>query len=369
MKKVKFEEKPMKSKNKYTILINRSKKIKRNQAQFKSHTDYRYNYQFILLKIFFTIILALIFKLISKSSFVKKINFFISKYILKNTYKNIKVCLCVIGKNENLYAKEFTTYYKNLGYNHIYIYDNNDHKSERFEEVLKDEIDSNFVTIINFRGKSALHITRGPQCLAFSHCYSNHKNEYDWLSFFDFDEFLEVRPRAKNIQEFLGNPRYEKCQNIKINFLVFGDNELLYYDNRSVQERFKTPLYNHPSNVMVKSTVRGGLPHNYWRFKCHVHSSNMNVTNCNSQGNIIKFDTGENIPANFTFAALKHYYTKSVEEYTQKTKRGDSFVFFGYDENRKKKQIRRYFRYNNYTLEKEYLFKKLFNLEMNSSIY
>ena len=44
MKKVKFEEKPMKSKNKYTILINRSKKIKRNQAQFKSHTDYRYNY-------------------------------------------------------------------------------------------------------------------------------------------------------------------------------------------------------------------------------------------------------------------------------------------------------------------------------------
>ena len=95
----------------------------------------------------------------------------------------------------------------------------------------------------------------------------------------------------------------------------------------------------------------------------------MNVTNCNSQGDIIKYDMGENKPVNYTFAALKHYYTKSVEEYAQKTKRGDSFIYFGFDESRKKKQIRRYFGYNNYSLEKEYLFKKLFNLKMNSSIY
>ena len=105
MKKAKFEEKPMKSKSRYTILINRSKKIKRNQAQFKSKADYKYSSQFILLKLFLAIILAFIFKLLTKSKFVKKINFLISKYILKEEYKNIKVCLCVIGKNENLYVK------------------------------------------------------------------------------------------------------------------------------------------------------------------------------------------------------------------------------------------------------------------------
>ena len=32
-------------------------------------------------------------------------------------------------------------------YNHIYIYDNNDVNGERFEDVLDDEIKSNFVTI------------------------------------------------------------------------------------------------------------------------------------------------------------------------------------------------------------------------------
>ena len=32
-------------------------------------------------------------------------------------------------------------------YNHIYIYDNNDVNGERFEDVLDDEIKTNFVTI------------------------------------------------------------------------------------------------------------------------------------------------------------------------------------------------------------------------------
>ena len=161
----------------------------------------------------------------------------------------------------------------------------------------------------------------------------------------------------------MGNPRYEKCENIKINFLVYGDNELLYYDNRSVQERFSTPLYNHPSNIVIKSTVRGGLPHNYWRFQCHVHTSNMKVNNCNSQGEKIAYYAGANKPANHTFAALKHYYTKSVEEYAKKSKRGDSYIFFGFNEAQKLKRIKKYFGYNNYTIEKENLFKKLFNLK------
>ena len=46
----------------------------------------------------------------------------------------------------------------------------------------------------------------------------------------------------------------------------------------------------------------------------------MNVTNCNSQGDIIKYDSGTN-PMNHTYAAIKHYYTKSVEEYVNKTRR------------------------------------------------
>ena len=50
-------------------------------------------------------------------------------------YKDIKICLCVIAKNENKYLREFVEYYKTIGYNKIFLYDNNDIFGEKFEEV------------------------------------------------------------------------------------------------------------------------------------------------------------------------------------------------------------------------------------------
>ena len=37
-----------------------------------------------------------------------------------------------MGKNENLYIKEFVDYYIKLGINHIFIYDDNENSTERF---------------------------------------------------------------------------------------------------------------------------------------------------------------------------------------------------------------------------------------------
>ena len=42
-----------------------------------------------------------------------------------------------------------------------------------------------------------------PQRFAYTDCYEKNNKNYDWLSFFYFDEFLEIRPKAKNIQDFL----------------------------------------------------------------------------------------------------------------------------------------------------------------------
>ena len=92
-----------------------------------------------------------------------------------NNYKNnasIKVGLCMICKLENLYIQEFIDYYKKLGYNHIFIYDNNEINGERFEDVIQNEIDKGFVSIINYRGDK-----EKPQFRAFIDCYEkNNKN-------------------------------------------------------------------------------------------------------------------------------------------------------------------------------------------------
>ncbi len=41
----------------------------------------------------------------------------------------------------------------NILYNHIFLYDNNDLNGEKFEDVLKEEINERLVSIINYRGK------------------------------------------------------------------------------------------------------------------------------------------------------------------------------------------------------------------------
>ena len=67
-----------------------------------------------------------------------------------------------------MYAKEFIEHYKNLGYNKIFIYDNNDINEERFEDIISDEINIGFVSIINYIG-----IKSPVQLMSYVDCYKN----------------------------------------------------------------------------------------------------------------------------------------------------------------------------------------------------
>ena len=119
----------------------------------------------------------------------------------KNKDNNIKVCLCIIGKKENLYVKEFISHYERIGYDKIFLYDNNDINDEKFEEVIESEIKSGFVSIINYRGYTGSNIRA--QFKAYQNCYKNNNHKYEWLSFFDFDEFLEFQYKNMTIKKFL----------------------------------------------------------------------------------------------------------------------------------------------------------------------
>ena len=236
-----------------------------------------------------------------------------------NKKSKIKVCLCVIGKNENLYVKEFVNYYKKIGYNNIFIYDNNEKNGEHFEEVIKGDIKTGFVKIIDFRERNK---NSRPQIDAYKECYKKNKKIYDWLSFFDIDEFLEINEKYKTIQAFLNDKIFQYCQVIEINWLTYINDKNLYYENKPLQERIKTVNYNDPINQHIKSTIRGNLNINYWENAENAHTSTWNFTCCGSSGNRISFDSPFNKPPDFTNAKLKHYWYKSFEEFCIKFKRG-----------------------------------------------
>ena len=106
------------------------------------------------------------------------------------------------------------------------------------------------------------------------------KKKYNWLSFFDVDEFLELNEKYKTIKEFLKDDIFEKCKNIKINWLVYKNYNSLYYENKPLQERIKTFSYNYIENIHIKSTVKGNLYLNYWETISNPHTSNLKIYTC-----------------------------------------------------------------------------------------
>ena len=75
----------------------------------------------------------LIFYLVFKK-FILYENWNNYKVILKNNHldkKDIKVCVCTVGKQENN-IREFVDYYQKYGIDKIFLYDNNDEDGESF---------------------------------------------------------------------------------------------------------------------------------------------------------------------------------------------------------------------------------------------
>jgi hypothetical protein len=223
----------------------------------------------------------------------------------------MKVALCVIGRLENRYALEYVEYYKDLGFDKIFVYDNNRGDEEHFEDVLGVYISMGFVEVVNFRDRDVVQLT------AYTDCYQKHSDEYDWIAFFDFDEFLVLVDHF-SIKSYLGSDIFNGYDCIKVNWMVYTDGGLVKDDGRGVLERFVIPMdydrhvkYSYPENNHVKSIIRGGVKNFKWVGNPHVPG--MSLKYCDSLGK--RCDSSAFQPYNFEEAYLKHFPTKTIDEY------------------------------------------------------
>ena len=224
----------------------------------------------------------------------------------------MRVALCCIARLENRYIREFVEHYKNLGFDKIYLYDNNHDGEETFDDILSDHISSKFVDVVNIRNKVA------HQFKAYQDCYGRCRGKYDWVAFFDVDELLWIKD-FDNVKEFLSQDKFNGFQAVKINWLCYGDNNLVTDDGRTMAERFTVPIqpldfkiWNEPENCHVKSFVRCGLGN--LKFKNpHLPCGLKNV--CDSDGNKSDEKSPFSKPFRLDSVHLKHYVTKTIEEY------------------------------------------------------
>lgn len=233
-----------------------------------------------------------------------------------NRNKEISVAICAIARLENRYIKEWIDYHLDMGFEHIYIYDNNRDNEERIADVINvncEEYKSR-VIIIPFHDVDVC-----PQLKAYNHCYKN--GIFDWIAFIDIDEFFTLSQNSnhKSVSDFIN--AIGDYDAILLNWKVYGDNGLLDYECKNVVDRFIKPLpvnfsvYNmwgrNPINRHVKTLIRNGLNMRM----CSPHIGEGNYRCCNANGMTVNNVVYQNIVHDTAY--LRHYITKSIGELIQ----------------------------------------------------
>ena len=165
---------------------------------------------------------------------------------------------------------------------------------------------------------------------------------------------------GKNIafKDYLTSSIFNDCDSISINWLMYTDNNLVYYDKRPIVERFKEPSYSNYANKFIKSIIRGNLtsptfPPN----EAFNHSPKGVSKKCDSMGQPVV--VGDNLtPPRLKYAYLKHYNTKTAEEYVYKIIRGNA-EYKPYDSIEGRVDL--FFEHNKFTKEKLKVFEDKFN--------
>ena len=273
--------------------------------------------------------------------------------------QNTTICMCVIAKEENRYIREFAEFYKKMGVDKIFLYDNNDITGERFEEVIGDYMDNGFVDIIDYRG------LKSPKEKSYNDCYHKKMNLYDWFIFYDVDEFIYLKD-FKSLKTFLGDKRFEKCQRVQLNWVFYTDNNLLYYEDKPVQIRFTEKEPNARKSKSggqqeIKSIVRGNIEN--INIHC-IYAIDSSLYNCDGFGEKKPVKHIITLQPDYENYYIKHYYSKSTEEFIDKIMRTDAYYKDAVGITNFK--IHRYFSYSKVTKEKLDLIENRTNLNLSS---
>jgi len=227
-----------------------------------------------------------------------------------------KYIVFTCAKDEDEYIIEWVDHYLNLGFDKIIICDNND--EDTLSNILSDYISSGSVEIFKCTFFKNFQVGICDMFLRASN--------FKWCAFFDCDEFLEINDSHSSIKDFLDTIELD-C--LFVNWLNMSNCGELVKKDGDVQERFTypfQPVTMCKENIYGKCIIRGGLPDTY-SFSCNMHKPvklDGNDFDVSYGGYYVEGQRCDmyGTPLRYKRCYLKHYYTKSFEEFLKKEKRG-----------------------------------------------
>lgn len=256
---------------------------------------------------------------------------------------NFKTCVLSLFRNEEKYLDEWVNHNLNLGFDKIFIIDNNDSNNKLIYNNDK-------VVILPYNDINFADYTKGTislyKCNAYNYGLSYIKNlDYNYVAVIDNDEFFNFKT-YKTVKDFIWKEMIEKKINmVNIPWEIYDDNDIIY-----------------------ESDVKDNVANTYTRIAKKVELDDKESCksifklskNVSYKYNIYYPDNNEYhfnlIPSNIS--VLKHYRFKSLEEFIKiKCLKNHCCA----NENHRNNIFRYYFTYNTFSIEKIISFKKILN--------
>lgn len=245
----------------------------------------------------------------------------------------MRIALVAIVKNEVKGIREWLAYHAQLGFDDIVLYDNI--STDGTTEIIEGASAVAPISRVEWPNQEGL----SPQVSAYEGFLEHRSEGYDWVAFFDADEFLVLRD-GQSLHDVLQRAP-EDAGAIGVNWVTFGSSGQQSAEYDSVLETFTLgPRRNALNNRHIKSIVKPkavsryhihrGWLHRGWKY----YYPNMEP---------FRFETdrsrGRSHRIEHSVMHLNHYQIKSREEFEAKISRGRAGVPVGNDRIRKNPEL------------------------------
>lgn len=216
----------------------------------------------------------------------------------------MKVALVCVAKWEDYYLDEWLEYNHKLGFDKIIMYQN-DWRTDIEKPYLQKEVCDG----------------RSIQVPLYNNVL-NTNTEYDWVAFFDCDEFLVLK-KHNNVKEFI-NDYKDKTNVIGLNWFIFGSWGIKTRTSNSLLRMFPNRNKNIDPHIKVMVNARSGermaLPHNTMGQAMDTNEKVFNGPfNPNGPSDV---------------AVINHYHNKTREDWMLRCQRGRVDCEIQHDPNR-----------------------------------
>ena len=226
-----------------------------------------------------------------------------------NYINMIKPVIICIAKYEQDYIEEFVRYHLHLGFDKIYLYDNEDVPT--YGQILSKF--GEYVIVNHLPGKN---YPRAPQYEAIQRFTNNYMYTTDitHVCHIDIDEFIVLK-KHNNIKDFIKEYIYDgengiMCAGICMNWRYFGCSDKTEKTNEPLTQRFTK--CSEKGNIQLKSIFHKQF-YSHLNHPHNIFTNNDNYPMKSTSGKVL--DGPANYDLEISVVQINHYRSKTLEEF------------------------------------------------------